>query len=810
MLRFLVPAILLLLAQPVRADAPAPPAPSPRVAGVVESLKPDRNRSAALQSLAISIGRDESLRNDPAVFAAAAACADDPNPGVRAEAARTIGSLWVWGRKPQKPEAIELERKLAHDKDPSVVHNAVYFGLSTADEKTDDVINAMLDASAAARAYDEINLHGRIAWGLKQTPPDRLAPLFERVWSRADADPNAAWLVYRLYVQTTGKEPPRPERFVAVKAKVDATEAARKAELKKLMPGLAKELAEGDSKARMAAMQRIYATPDLLRNLDESVIDAFAAAAQDADPRVRGEVARLTGNAWVWGVKEQHPRVIDLALELAKDADWNVRHYAVYFTLSTATNKTDDVIRAMLENAIIRADMGTVDRVAWGLKGEKPERLAPFFEPYFAKANDEPAVAGRALTLYRQIVGRDPPGVERFAGLDVAAKNYEQTFRQLYDYLGANYPNFAMKSIDWKKVGDELLPRAKGVKDDEAFGLLCMELVARLQDSHAQLIAAAAKPPAVRMPEWDAGFACLIDDRGRPVVFDVVHGSPADQAGVKPGTAVVSVNGKPAEELLAETMTRLGRYWGYSSDRALRYDAARLFARQEQRGAPVKLVLEDPDGNRREALAAAKAAGSRYIPRRPVPVEGSDDSADVSWARLGDSVGYLYVRRIKGDLPESLDKALSDLGNVRSLVIDVRGNSGGGFDAKRAVRNFAQGDPEEPQRPRFEGPIAMLIDERCVSAGEGWASWFVANKRAKLFGSASAGASSRKATYPLTNGLYSVVVPVKAYTGFLDRPIERRGLEPDVAVRCNSKDLAAGKDTVLEAAKRYLTQAAVK
>jgi C-terminal processing protease CtpA/Prc len=257
-------------------------------------------------------------------------------------------------------------------------------------------------------------------------------------------------------------------------------------------------------------------------------------------------------------------------------------------------------------------------------------------------------------------------------------------------------------------------------------------------------------------------------------------------------------------------MGHLGRYFGYSSDRALRYDAVRLFARQEQRAAPVKLVLEDPDGKRHEVEAPASAAGSRYVPRRPVPVEGSNDSADVSWARLGGGVGYVYVRRIKADLPESLDHTLGELADVRGLVIDVRGNSGGGFDARRAVRNFATDDPEEPQRPRFKGPIALLTDERCISAGEGWASWFVANRRAKLFGSATAGASSRKVTYPLTNGLYSVVVPVKAYTGFLDRPIERRGLEPDVVVRCNAKDLSAGKDTVLETAKQYVAEAVSK
>ena len=66
-----------------------------------------------------------------------------------------------------------------------------------------------------------------------------------------------------------------------------------------------------------------------------------------------------------------------------------------------------------------------------------------------------------------------------------------------------------------------------------------------------------------------------------------------------------------------------------------------------------------------------------------------------------------------------------------------------------------------------------------MSAGEGWASWFVATKRARLFGQATNGASGRKTVYDLKNGLYRVRYPVKLYRGFLDRPIERRGLEPD-------------------------------
>ena len=239
------------------------------------------------------------------------------------------------------------------------------------------------------------------------------------------------------------------------------------------------------------------------------------------------------------------------------------------------------------------------------------------------------------------------------------------------------------------------------------------------------------------------------------------------------------------------------------SQRYLGYQAARWFVRQTDQGTPVTLEAETPDGQARTFELSA-TQGVRYLPRLPVPIPGISDSTSVGWTMLDGNIGYIYVRRIRGDLIERLDLAVKDLQDAKGLIVDVRGNSGGGFDSSRSHRNFAPDDTEEPQRPRFKGPMALLIDARCISAGEGWASWFIARDRARSFGQDTAGASSRKRHYVLKNGFYTVTFPVKAYRGFLDRPIERRGLEPDEPVVQNAKDLAAGRDTVLEAARDHL------
>jgi carboxyl-terminal processing protease len=464
--------------------------------------------------------------------------------------------------------------------------------------------------------------------------------------------------------------------------------------------------------------------------------------------------------------------------------------------------REDAVVRRLVELALVdRRRPGMIQRVAWGLQDQK-DLVARLLDDELRGRDPERSEAARSI--YKELTGRTPPGLA-----DTSTKvrqGYVSNFRDLYEHLGKVYPSFALKGIDWGRVGRELLPRADAVETEEQFGLLVEDLVARLEDSHAYVHEGTATPPSPGFPEWDPWLACLIDERGRPVIYAVTPGTTAWKNGVRPGMAVLSVNGVPAAEAMDRWMQRQRRYVGYSSERYLRYDAARLFHRQAEKGAKVFLELEDPDGRRRAVELTAEGRGW-YIPRLPVPRDGiRDGGADVQWVRLKDGIGYIHVRRIRQGLEVALDQALTALGDIQGLIVDVRGNSGGGFDTMTAFRNFdiSPDAKAAPHRPLYNGPIAILIDERCISAGEGWASWFVARKRARLFGTATAGASARKETYTLPNGLYKVEIPVKAYTGFLDRPIERRGLEPDVEVRCTAGDIAIGRDTVAEAAAGWL------
>jgi C-terminal processing protease CtpA/Prc len=523
---------------------------------------------------------------------------------------------------------------------------------------------------------------------------------------------------------------------------------------------------------------------------------------------------------WTEGTVEIRPNTTTVLDYIQFVNSWsNSRHdppehlVPVFKEVQQLISQKDKFIFNLYQNSGIQIDPS---KGMWGFMEQIGSHLAKEVElPSGRKATFGEVMAAAQYVQLQQIVERRKERNKRRAeiadmktSIPDAQKSgsYEEAFFDLYRELGERYPCFELKKINWKAVGEEFLPRAKKAKSDEEFGLLCMEFVARLEDSHAHLLEGSAKLPQISFPQWDPGFACLTDDQERPVVYYVDKGGPAEKAGIKVGMVVNSINAEDAKKVIKETMRRWTKYIGYSSEHYMRYHAHRFFIRQKERGAIVKFKMLDGKGEAHNFELPA-TLGVRYLPRLPVPKAGISDAGSISWKMLDGQIGYIYVRRIRGDLIELLDKAVGELKDARGLIVDVRGNSGGGFDSRRAHSNFAlDKDSEEPERPRYKGPIALLIDSRCISAGEGWASWFVANNRARLFGETTAGASSRKTIYELKNGLYKVRFPVKAYKGYLGRPIERLGLKPDVPIFQNAQDLIERRDTVLQAAKQYLLE----
>ena len=260
-------------------------------------------------------------------------------------------------------------------------------------------------------------------------------------------------------------------------------------------------------------------------------------------------------------------------------------------------------------------------------------------------------------------------------------------------------------------------------------------------------------------------------------------------------------------------------------------------------------------GNKRQV---AIQVPNRAAKDRPPMIEPRSLSHRV----LRNDVGYLRVATFPGAVGHSfatgLDEAVRDLKRhgVQRLIVDIRGNIGGGLGSLRLMsylcsgkleigysltrRRLRKGYRKENltrigkipatkaellamalrfkvfQRDRsmllvteglgpqpFHGRVVLLINEHTHSAAEMVASFAKQNRLAILVGSRTAGEVLGGANFILPGG-YVLRMPVAGWYTWQGECIEGTGVEPHIAVENSPESLAAGCDDQLEKASELV------
>jgi hypothetical protein len=199
-----------------------------------------------------------------------------------------------------------------------------------------------------------------------------------------------------------------------------------------------------------------------------------------------------------------------------------------------------------------------------------------------------------------------------------------------------------------------------------------------------------------------------------------------------------------------------------------------------------------------------------------------DFGGGLSFGSAGGSVGYLYIPTFDGSgwLSE-VDSALTALGGVSAIVIDVRNNDGGFLENATAVAGrFAVQTTtvayvryrNGPAHTDFTGPIAqqvvptgssrftgnvyLLTSRNTISAAE----LFVLSMRAlghtTVVGDTTAGETGSPFSRELQNG-WTYQFPESIEFTLDGRTFEDIGLAPDVPARNTSAQIVRGVDTQL-------------
>lgn len=351
-----------------------------------------------------------------------------------------------------------------------------------------------------------------------------------------------------------------------------------------------------------------------------------------------------------------------------------------------------------------------------------------------------------------------------------------------------HYPFFKVKGIekDWKKTKIEALKRAKKCKTEADFCELVVDAAKRLRDGHLSFPKVDLGLPEPEPRYWP-GVVLWPATENRVVVLSV----PKSLDGVcKPGMVLTKIDGKPARAYLeARAREEWDRGGFFSSPQRARFFAYRTPLQSEKQNQKFKLEWFDGKKKRSRSVRAELPVGG-WMHNYNMP-EGLTQSAKSVWHGTIGDCAYVWLRRMDSSAEDGFAKALAAHSDAKAWIVDLRGNTGGGYD-----RSFVAKLPELAEGRR---KVAVLIDAGCISAGETFARDLVEKANAKLYGQTTAGSSSTKKVVELWDGKLHVRFSIGTRRG-LGKTIEFHGIAPHVDVEANPDEVLAGKNSTLERA----------
>lgn len=276
------------------------------------------------------------------------------------------------------------------------------------------------------------------------------------------------------------------------------------------------------------------------------------------------------------------------------------------------------------------------------------------------------------------------------------------------------------------------------------------------------------------------GIGCSVTFDKETGVFTIIkpyEGSPADEAGMKSGDELVSVDG---ESITGKNLS----------------DVVALIKGEE--GTKVKVGVRRGSSN--EILELE-------VTRKEV------ETKTVSYAMLENQIGYVAISGFKDTTVNQFNEAIDALekDNMKGLILDVRNNGGGALTAvvKMTDRLLKKGlivytrdkygkgdDYYAEDKKELDLPMVLLVNENSASASEVFAGALKDHKMATLVGTRTYGKGIVQSIYSLSDGSAVKLTTSKYYTpnGY---NIHEVGIEPDITVEMN-KDYNATEDDITE------------
>jgi carboxyl-terminal processing protease len=393
------------------------------------------------------------------------------------------------------------------------------------------------------------------------------------------------------------------------------------------------------------------------------------------------------------------------------------------------------------------------------------------------------------------------------------------SFEQVWSTVATRHYDPQLGGLDWQKVHDELRPRVERAGNVAEVRAAIREMLGRLKQTHFGIVPAEVYTDLQTAAKKGGTLGCelrLVE--GKAIVTGLEPASPADRAGIQRGWELLRVDGTEVAPLLQKLSTTFR-----DSTQLDLLVARRLQAALDgEVGTSVEAVFSP--GKTGTAAAPRTLRLQRAAPRGKLITFGNMPPMPFWLERrtLPGQVRYLKLNlwMEPGAVAEAFQASMQDLDTCRGFVIDLRGNPGGiggmamgaaGWFTDQADQKlgtmFLRGSSLNfvvfPRAPAFRGPVAILVDGCSGSTSEIFAGGMQDIRRARIFGSRTAGAALPSIFERLPNG-DGFQYAIANYISHGGQPLEGRGVTPDVEVRPTQAELLAGQDPTLDRALAWI------
>lgn len=417
---------------------------------------------------------------------------------------------------------------------------------------------------------------------------------------------------------------------------------------------------------------------------------------------------------------------------------------------------------------------------------------------------------------------------------ELSAENKHSILENVLSALQKRFYSPEKLNRDWQEAVQRHRTTIETAPTADAFEQAVGDLLKELNSSHIGFFHQSARRASSRAA-LSATYLADETAYGKRWIFQDVHsGGAAAIAGIEPGNILLTVNG---QEIVPHEHA--------------------VFPMGKQTNVE---LIDNQENRRTVAVDVARPKGKKLHFIEPTLVEAR---------RLEEGIGYLKVAMFPGMVgvvvANQVTDAVQSLGEVDRLIIDLRGNTGGGIGALRVMslltseripvgfaldkRRRANGnlDHEKQRYPRFSripsntktlwplalrfapamlakkpivleteglgpqmfhGRIVLLVDRHTASAAEMIVAFARENSLATIVGEKTAGRLLSATSVKVGNG-FRLALPTGAYHTWKGTVLEGAPIEPDQSIEFDWRSRRGGSDRQLNFAIQLLRRSSV-